>query len=79
MPKNVVPDALIAEVEVCYNRGEEIVPVTEIAEEYIKMIREKLKRAVLELTLAEQEELLAAIKGGKLCSSHKEGKRERNL
>ena len=70
MPKNVVPDALIAEVEVCYNRGEEIVPVTEIAEEYIKMIREKLKRAVLELTHEEQEELLAAIKGGKLCSSH---------
>lgn len=79
MPKNVVPDALIAEVKVCYNKDEKIAPATENAEEYIKMIREKLKRAVLELTQAEQEELLAAIKGGKLCSSHKEGKRERNL
>lgn len=70
MPKNVETDTLIAEVKVCYNRGEEIAPATEIAEEYVKMIREKLKRAVLELTQEEQEELLAAIKGGKLCSSH---------
>lgn len=70
MPKNVETDTLIAEVKVCYNKDEKITPAPEIAEEYIKMIREKLKRAVLELTQEEQEELLAAIKGGKLCSSH---------
>lgn len=70
MPRNVVPDALIAEVKVCYNKDVKIASTPETAEEYIKMIREKLKRAVLKLTQEEQEELLAAIKGGKLCSSH---------
>ena len=70
MPKNVGLDTLTAKVKDCYNKGEEISHATENAEEYIKMMREKLKRAVLELTQEEQEELLAAIKGGKLCSSH---------
>ena len=36
----------------------------------IESIRKKLKEVVLTLTLAEQEELLATIKGGKLCLQH---------
>lgn len=56
--------------DMCYNKGEDVAHTTEIAEEHIRMIREKLKRAVLELTQEEQEELLSAIKGGKLCSPH---------
>lgn len=56
--------------DMCYNNGEKIAPTTKITEDRIEMIREKLKRAVLELTREEQEELLSAIKGGKLCSPH---------
>ena len=52
--EDIVPDKL---QKVCYDK-------------HIESIRKKLKEVVLTLTQAEQEELLATIKGGKLCSQH---------